>query len=556
VKLDIFHWLQRWNPILNSPQSVEAGIFRALMSRAVLVASQVEYHRVHDKLSNKIALGKQQGPLTVSEVLRHCKTAAVPKEKMEHLVLTHLRYYIKKDAETELHLATLDENDTATSRPSLVLKAGNKTESVIRSQLSHIRNNCLSDDVDFNLYKEVNGNWCCARGSSKNERNNRSLQERAFATSIGIKAAERRTWIEFDRHNASNNERRCGAVGQYTSNHEGCALLNSLAADCRHDLPFKHLSMASQEGTIPEDHREKIGYELYHETADNMQSESTSGNEESEEDEEDVDHELDVIGAGEDSAPIETPEERADRFNADFIEEQQDALHDELTQQCESAMNQVDSQRYIRPAENTMDAFKRLAGDAIWTPFEKDKDASPQAKAEHELFVQMADNYDRNAKPSSTKGYNAFQKAWCQEAGRRMFADLEQGGNNKPAIRYKTRDQLQEYCDYLKELESMATETTIDESSGRHDLMSTLRQARLEQSEPIVRQATPVHYAPSTVAHIPLGHPLQMANVPWYSHNVNRQQSVANVAPYRVHATPPHPLPRPDQAVCQQISDG
>jgi hypothetical protein len=219
-------------------------------------------------------------------------------------------------------------------------------------------------------------------------------------------------------------------------------------------------------------------------------------------------------------------------------------------------MNQVDSQRYLRPAENTMDAFKRLAGDAIWTPFEKDKDASPQAKAEHELFVQMADNYDRNAKPSSTKGYNAFQKAWCQEAGRRMFADLEQGGNNKPAIRYKTRDQLQEYCDYLKELESMATETTIDESSGRHDLMSTLRQARLEQSEPIVRQATPVHYAPSTVAHIPLGHPLQMANVPWYSHNVNRQQSVANVAPYRVHYTPPHPHPRPDQAVCQRISDG
>jgi hypothetical protein len=39
VKLDLFHWLKRWNPMMHDSKSGPAGVFRALMSRAVFTCS-------------------------------------------------------------------------------------------------------------------------------------------------------------------------------------------------------------------------------------------------------------------------------------------------------------------------------------------------------------------------------------------------------------------------------------------------------------------------------------------------------------------------------------
>jgi hypothetical protein len=96
VKLDIFHWLKRWNQILKQPHSLEAGVFRALMSKVVPVASKTEYDRVPTKLQEKVMAQKQMGPITVGEVLRKCKTVAPPKEETEELVLSVLSYSIKR----------------------------------------------------------------------------------------------------------------------------------------------------------------------------------------------------------------------------------------------------------------------------------------------------------------------------------------------------------------------------------------------------------------------------------------------------------------------------
>jgi hypothetical protein len=158
---------------------------------------------------------------------------------------------------------------------------------------------------------------------------------------------------------------------------------------------------------------------------------------------------------------------------------------------------------------------------------------------EHELFVKMPENYDRNKTPSSPTGYNAFQKAWCQEAGRQMSASLETGSNDA-TISYKTRDQLQQYYSYLKEVQAVATETALAEKAGRHVLNRALFEARLRQAEPVVRQAAPLQYASNRPANIPLGHPIQMPNTQVYAHNITltTNHSADNMVPYRLTHRP------------------
>jgi len=53
VKLDPFHWLQRWGEILQDKQAEEAAIFRALMSRALLVCPQDIFLKAKEELEAK-----------------------------------------------------------------------------------------------------------------------------------------------------------------------------------------------------------------------------------------------------------------------------------------------------------------------------------------------------------------------------------------------------------------------------------------------------------------------------------------------------------------------
>jgi hypothetical protein len=194
--------------------------------------------------------------------------------------------------------------------------------------------------------------------------------------------------------------------------------------------------MASESrGIVPEQDREKVGFELYYETAADMQSHDDSADE-SDSESENIESE---------SEPVDSLEERADRINANVIEEWQRAVDIEIQQQREAATNQnASGYKYILPAETTMQAFRHLAGNESLMLFEKDSLGSPVAKDEHELFIQMSPSYKRNATTSSPTGYNVFQKAWCQEAGRQMFASQE-AGNNEKTIHYQSRLQLQQY---------------------------------------------------------------------------------------------------------------
>ncbi len=50
VKLDSFHWLQRWNILICEPTSVEGGVVRVLFSRALFAVSPYEFDRAKAEL--------------------------------------------------------------------------------------------------------------------------------------------------------------------------------------------------------------------------------------------------------------------------------------------------------------------------------------------------------------------------------------------------------------------------------------------------------------------------------------------------------------------------
>lgn len=310
-------------------------------------------------------------------------------------------------------------------------------------------------------------------------------------------------------------------------------MLNSIAVDCGHPPHFPDLSMPMVPTDIAPDDQETIGFEIYHEDYDAIVSNireadhSTSG---ADSDDSDDSVEDDIL-------PINHialyPEEHADQNNAETIAQ----LHDHALEELEEGRSTFN--RTILPAETTMDAFKRLAGLGRWVPFSQDKESGPTAQTEHAVFIQMETKYSRKASPSSTNGYNAFMKAWNLEAGRRMIASFQNEDNNQ-SIFYKSRIQLQEYYDRLKELQDIAAETTLAEAAARHALNRQLLEARLQQSEPITHQAVPLHYNINhTPAIVPLGHPIQLTNVEVYKNDVGVQPSAANMAPFQMNFTPP-----------------
>jgi hypothetical protein len=69
IKLDVFHWLKRWNDIMFDPKSAHAGIFRGLMSRAIFNVEADEYERAKEKVSRK-----KKRDATVKEILKEANS--------------------------------------------------------------------------------------------------------------------------------------------------------------------------------------------------------------------------------------------------------------------------------------------------------------------------------------------------------------------------------------------------------------------------------------------------------------------------------------------------
>jgi hypothetical protein len=184
VKLDVFHWLKRWNDIILDPKSAHAGIFRALMSRAVFNVEADEFERAKMKVEEK---KKRQA--TVKEIMKEANSVIPEPSILRSNVEAVMRYVQDKDAQTEHLISTWQDDVNTGQKPQRFLKQHGVRDR-IRKQFRHIDKGCLSDPpVDIvNIFRYNAKKDICyvARGTNTNERDNFDLGNRILtATHIG-----------------------------------------------------------------------------------------------------------------------------------------------------------------------------------------------------------------------------------------------------------------------------------------------------------------------------------------------------------------------------------
>jgi hypothetical protein len=103
VKLDSFHWFQRWDTVLYDVNSEEAAVFRGLMRRAVKVCDDEEYQRGKEVAGAKLnrRLGGNVAP-THRQVMAEARAVIPPKDDLERNILAVLSYCYSNDAALEL----------------------------------------------------------------------------------------------------------------------------------------------------------------------------------------------------------------------------------------------------------------------------------------------------------------------------------------------------------------------------------------------------------------------------------------------------------------------
>lgn len=184
TKLDAFHWMKRWNQILQDVQSAEAGVFRALMHRALFNVEPGEYERARLAL-----IAKKKKEPTVKEILKEANAVIPPPAALRANVEAVLTYVTAKDTETERKMSMRMEGDTS-PMPNRFLKNSHANREVIRNQFVHVDKGCLSDPSPdkVNIFRKnpKTGEVFVARGTNTNERDNLDLAHKILtATHIG-----------------------------------------------------------------------------------------------------------------------------------------------------------------------------------------------------------------------------------------------------------------------------------------------------------------------------------------------------------------------------------
>ena len=528
IKLDHFHWFARWDETLVNPRTSEnARLFKALMSRAVLVAPEDEVNAKRISMTARL-----KRPVTVAEVLRECDTVAPPPDEMERLVWAVIEYFLKLDYQTEMQLANWPDDNTS-PKPTLTFKRGAILQNVIRRQMVHVTKGCLSDpqheDADFAdlpMYTKVGNKTYCARGSGSNERTNLALEQDVIGgvPQMGPGRAERGIWTRFDEWNDKANIKRKGATNHRTRNTESLALANSLARQCRiEELPFRHVSSPTVDAAAPQEY---MGFDTYAEST--RCPETGSGNDDNSNDEED---EIDV--EDEDNSVQNNTEAVTTNDTEDQLPDAAELeAAERVFEQVRNNIGRILNHRRYEGRETTMEAFKRQTGGNAWIPFSKNLESNDEVDVkERQLFDKLQSQYKRNVAPSDPNGYNFFEKAWDQEVGRRHLQALA-GDNDIVLLRPKSTVQLQEYYDFLQSLEKDANHVTDAEEANRRSLFSTLKRARVEATGQVQSNPTaPIAYPTATgPMYVPFGAPVLHPEI--FRHPFQQHQSPANQAPF------------------------
>jgi hypothetical protein len=242
IKLDAFHWLKRWNECLNDPLSAQAGIFRALMSRALFNVEPTEYEEAAKRFQEK----RKRQP-NVPEILKEANSiipsAVILKSNMEAV----LSYIHAKDAETDRKVLARDAEDTSPCPKRFFKRNIILVRDAIRKQMRHVNLGCLSDPdpsvVNIFRHNPVKKVTFVARGTNTNERDNLDLASLILsATHIGINRAERLMWSFFEFKNQRKCILRLGEEDHGTVDLEKLLMLNSYAKSLGFEkLPYESI---------------------------------------------------------------------------------------------------------------------------------------------------------------------------------------------------------------------------------------------------------------------------------------------------------------------------
>jgi hypothetical protein len=131
IKLDVFHWLKRWNNILVEPSSAQGGIFRGLMCRALFNIEPTEYSAAKQRVIDRFAKRKIEREPYSKEITKEARTTIPTPDLLRQNVQAVLAYLRAKDSEIEVSLAMRTDNDTS-PMPKKFFKS--HISSVVREQ--------------------------------------------------------------------------------------------------------------------------------------------------------------------------------------------------------------------------------------------------------------------------------------------------------------------------------------------------------------------------------------------------------------------------------------
>jgi hypothetical protein len=247
-KLDAFHWLKRWNDVMENNNSKQASIFRAFMSKALFVVSDTEYRRAKEAVLQKL----KREP-TVQEILNASKGSIPAPDLLEQRVSSVLLYCFEQDMKIDWNLAQRMEDATdQVPIPPRFFRRNRHFLKTVQSQLLHVRLGCLTDPITINVLRENrrSGIVRTARGTGTNEADNLYL-DRLTGNHIGISRAERLIGSFFEKNNHRKQLCRLGEDDYGTFRTEQLALINSLAHDIGYvDLPFPNATHPAAENVF------------------------------------------------------------------------------------------------------------------------------------------------------------------------------------------------------------------------------------------------------------------------------------------------------------------
>ena len=408
VKLDIFHWDKRWDPLLFDSKSEEASMFRGLTRRATFHVPTAEHElakqRVRKKLQDKGKLPAGSNP-THRQIMNDCRSAVPAPEELRKSVMSVIRCCMMSDTGIEIRKANRDPADTSELPKPFFKPLNADRRKLLANQMEHVVRGCLSDPPGMDLHQKnpETGKATCCRGTNSIENDNLCLDQ-LTGKAIGIAKADRliTTFFELgnDRKMTSRLGRQADWSDVFTNRTEELALINSMCLSAgfeEDELPFKvsnppqlDETAAPELGfdmTVPVSSAEVIGDVVATATAQ-LEAEEPTGRSDIDCDEEEPGENLLLnVPAGQNNLPNANAEEDVtteDVALAEFLDEI-DLAGDPpaATEQRLSAL----STEMFKP-ETTMESFVRLTNQQQWVPFNHSKTLAKSAEdVEEEIWI-------------------------------------------------------------------------------------------------------------------------------------------------------------------------